>query len=112
MESPLTSETEEKAEEPSPKAPAGSQDWLGVGLGILTFLLGLGLLIFTFQHASAMFAVSARETLGDGKDVTELGKSFGHVLLRIGLLLVMSVVGSIIAGQGVRLYLAARAKQQ
>jgi hypothetical protein len=59
-----------------------------------------------------MFAVSARETLGDGKDVTELGKSFGHVLLRIGLLLVMSVVGSIIAGQGIRLYLAARAKQQ
>jgi hypothetical protein len=85
---------------------------MGVVLGILTFLLGLGLLIYTFQHASAMFAVSARETLGDGKDVTELGKSFGHVLLRIGLLLVMSVVGSIIAGQGIRLYLAARAKQQ
>jgi hypothetical protein len=43
--------------------------------------------------------------------VTELGKSFGHVLLRIGLLLVMSIVGSIIAGIGIRLYLAARAKQ-
>ena len=45
------------------------------------------------------------------KDVTELGKTFGHVLLRVGLLLVMSVVGSVIAGQGVRMYLASRSKQ-
>jgi hypothetical protein len=57
-----------------------------------------------------MFMVPARETLGDEKDVTELGKTFGHVVLRVGLLLVMSVVGSVIAGQGVRLYLASRSK--
>ena len=112
MEKPLTEGTEEPTEESSEKHRSGSQDWMGVVLGILTFLLGMGLLIFTFRHAAAMFAVSARETLGDGRDVTELGKSFGHVLLRIGLLLVMSIVGSIIAGQGIRLYLAARAKQQ
>jgi hypothetical protein len=93
-----------------PIEPATRSDWVGSGLGIITFLLGLALLIFTFRNAAAMFSVSARETLGDQKDVTELGKSFGHVLLRIGLLLVMSVVGSLIAGQGIRLYLASRTK--
>lgn len=112
MENTQISETTDTTEERPEEKPAGSHDWMGVVLGIVTFVVGLGLLIFTFQHAAAMFAVSARETLGDGKDVTELGKSFGHVLLRIGLLLVMSVVGSIIAGQGIRLYLAARARQQ
>ncbi len=112
MENQLTNETADTVEEAPEKKPQGSQDWIGVVLGMVTFLLGLGLLIFTFQHAASLFAVSARETLGDGNDVTELGKSFGHVLLRIGLLLVMSVVSSLIAGQGIRLYLAARARQQ
>lgn len=81
---------------------------MGVAIGMVTFLFGLALLIMTFRHAATMFAIPARETLGNEKDVTELGKTFGHVILRIGLLLVMSIVGSIITGQGIRLYLAAR----
>ena len=87
-----------------------NNDGVGGILGILTFLAGLAILILTFKLAYDMFTVPARETLGDEKDVTELGKTFGHVVLRIGLLLVMSIVGSVIAGQGARLYFASRSK--
>ena len=109
MERSPTKSTPDSQEEKVVDNPKQS-DWVAAALGMLTFVLGLGLLIFTFRHAAQMFSVSAREALGDEKDVTELGKSFGHVLLRIGLLLVMSVVGSLIAGQGIRLYFAARSK--
>jgi hypothetical protein len=102
---------EAKTEETEHRSKASS-DAVGSSLGILTFLGGLAILLVTFTLAYGMFGVSARETLGDQKDVTEIGKTFGHVLLRIGLLLVMSIVGSVIAGQGIRLYFAARSKDR
>jgi len=84
-------------------------DWFGVIIGALTFLFGIGLLVFTFVQASNMFSAPPSTVTGATKDITEIGLSFGHVLLRIGLLLVMCIVGSIISGKGVRMYLAARA---
>jgi hypothetical protein len=96
--------------EEKPKPAKGGQETAGALLGIAAFIAGLVILFVTFGLAHEMFSVPARETLGDEKDVTELGKTFGHVLLRVGLLLVMSVVGSVIAGLGVRLYLASRSK--
>ena len=109
MEKTDTSEQKNPTESEKPKS---GNDALGALLGIAAFIAGLVILFVTFQLAFAMFNVPARETLGDEKDVTELGKTFGHVLLRVGLLLVMSIVGSVIAGQGVRLYLASRSKSQ
>lgn len=102
----------EKPETPDekPKPAKSGNEVIGTLLGIAAFLAGLVILFVTFSLAYGMFGVPARETLGDEKDVTELGKTFGHVLLRVGLLLVMSVVGSVIAGLGVRLYLASRSK--
>lgn len=85
-------------------------DWFGVIIGALTFLFGIGLLVFTFVQASNMFSASPKEAVGSSRDITEIGLSFGHVVLRIGLLLVMCIVGSIISGKGVRMYLAARAR--
>lgn len=85
-------------------------DWFGVVIGALTFLFGIGLLVFTFVQASNMFSTPPPSVVGATKDITEIGLSFGHVLLRIGLLLVMCIVGSIISGKGVRMYLAARAR--
>lgn len=86
-------------------------DWFGVVLGALTFLFGIGLLVFTFLRAADMFSIPASVAVGTtGKDITEIGTSFGNVILRIGLLLVMSIVGSIISGKGIRMYLAARAR--
>lgn len=101
---------EEKGSAQEVGSASGARDWAGGGLGILTFLLGLGVLFFTFRLAAEMFAVPAADALGTNKDVTELGKSFGHVVLRIGMLLVMSVVGSMITGHGIKLYLASRSQ--
>ncbi|MEO7453777.1 MAG: hypothetical protein ABIV13_03330 [Fimbriimonadales bacterium] len=108
-ETPLEETKRDTAlEEPAGTKP--SSDLTGTLLGIGAFIAGLVILFVTFRLAYGMFMLPARETLGDEKDVTELGKTFGHVVLRVGLLLVMSVVGSVIAGQGVRLYLASRSK--
>jgi hypothetical protein len=86
-------------------------DWFGVVLGAITFLLGIGLLVFTFFQAAEMFSIPASTAVGAAnKDITEIGASFGNVILRIGLLLVMCIVGSIVSGKGVRMYLAARAR--
>ena len=104
-------ESSEQTEVKEAETRKPANDALGALFGIGAFVAGLVILFVTFQLAYGMFNVPARETLGDEKDVTELGKTFGHVLLRVGLLLVMSVVGSVIAGQGVRMYLASRSKQ-
>ena len=86
-------------------------DWFGVVLGAIIFLLGIGLLIWTFIQAADMFAIPSSVALGSqNRDITQIGMSFGNVLLRIGLLLVMSIVGSIVSGKGIRMYLAARAR--
>jgi hypothetical protein len=93
--------------------PAGEvkhTDWVGAVLGGAIFLFGIGLLIYTFLQASTMFAIPAKTTLEGEKDITAIGATFGNVLLRIGLLLVMSIVGSIISGKGIRMYLAARTR--
>ena len=95
-----------------PAEHKAGNDATGAILGIAAFIAGLIILFVTFRLAFGMFSLPARETLGDEKDVTELGKTFGHVVLRVGLLLVMSVVGSVIAGLGVKLYLASRSKPQ
>ena len=86
-------------------------DWFGVVLGAFIFLLGIGLLVWTFMRAADMFSVPSSVAIGSvSRDITQIGTSFGNVLLRIGLLLVMSIVGSIVSGKGIRMYLAARAR--
>jgi hypothetical protein len=89
-----------------------SSDLFGAVLGALTFLLGISLLVFTFLRAADMFLnpnqiVSANNP-GQQQDVTEIGVRFGTVVFRIGLLVVMSIVGAIISTRGIHMYLAAR----
>jgi hypothetical protein len=85
------------------------RDLFGSALGALVFLLGVGLLGFTFYLAADLFSTPPRELIDKNtSDVTQIGIDFGHVFLRIGLLLVMSIVGSVISGKGVRMYLASR----
>lgn len=77
-------------------------------MGILTFLIGIGLLFWTFQLAYSLFAVPHNVALGvqDGKpvDLPRAGEALANVLLRILLLLVMAIVGSVIANRGIKLY--------
>lgn len=84
-------------------------DWVGMMLGAAVFLLGIALLLFTFYQALLMFSLQPEDIISrKNTDVTELGAAFGHIVLRIGLLIVMSIVGSVISGKGVRMYFAAR----
>jgi hypothetical protein len=85
-------------------------DWFGVILGASVFLVGIALLIFTFIQAARLFGQSPSELIQrENAEITQIGASMGEVILRIGLLLMMSVVGSMISSRGVKMYLAARA---
>jgi hypothetical protein len=92
--------------------PSRRPDWLGGVVGILTFLLGVGLLVLTFQQANAMFSVDPAKALqvkqGAQVDLMKTGESFVGVVGRILFLLVMSVVGSVIANRGIKLYAESR----
>lgn len=92
---------------------ATRNDAPGAAIGLLTFLVGVGLLLFTFQLAFGMFSVPPEHVVdtGPGKtvDLAKAGDNLASVFFRILLLLVMSVVGSVIANRGIRLYNAARA---
>lgn len=85
-------------------------DVFGVLLGAAVFLLGIGFLVFTFIQAALLFQQPAGAILSKANpDVTEIGVSFGHVVLQFGYLLVMSIAGSVISSRGIKMYLAARA---
>lgn len=89
-----------------------SADVPAAAIGMLTFFVGIALLLFTFQQAFAMFSVPPEHVVetGPGKtvDLARAGDNLASVFFRILLLLVMSVVGSVIANRGIRLYNAAR----
>jgi hypothetical protein len=92
--------------------PARKSDWTGGITGILVFLGGIVLLLWTFKLAFDMFSIPPNEALQVGnKAPVELGKtaeSFVRVVERILLLLVMSAVGSMIANRGIKLYAESR----
>ncbi len=87
-------------------------DWLGLMLGLIVFLVGIGMLVFTFFHASLLFATPPERLVKkEDVDVAQIGMNFADVVLRIGYLLVMSAIGSMISSRGVRMYQAARHTQ-
>ncbi|RMG22204.1 MAG: hypothetical protein D6724_10860 [Armatimonadetes bacterium] len=95
--------------------PDARTDLFGAVLGALTFLLGIGLLVLTFVRASDMFLNPVQivsTTEGAQQDVAEIGVKFGTVVFRIGLLLVMSIVGAVISTRGVHMYFAARGMER
>lgn len=85
------------------------QDWFGIWLGAIVFLVGIGILIFTFVQASEAFSrppeVAVKQ---ENVDVGQIGKSFADIVLQLGLLLIMSIVGSLVASKGIRMYVGAR----
>ncbi|MFN8140053.1 MAG: hypothetical protein U0R49_09680 [Fimbriimonadales bacterium] len=85
-------------------------DWFGVILGAAVFLGGIALLAFTFLNAFTLFTTPQERLIErTNPEVTRIVSDFSYVILKIGVLLVMSIVGSIISGKGIRMYLAARA---
>ncbi|MBW3623315.1 MAG: hypothetical protein KY468_07890 [Armatimonadetes bacterium] len=68
-------------------------------IGMLTFFVGVGLLVAVFFLAMA----DLKRPLAETGNATVMGMA---LISRIGLLFVMGLAGSIIAGRGVQLYQA------
>lgn len=84
-------------------------DLLGKMLGIVTFLGGVFLLVIVFNLAHSYFSanVVSQHAVGSAQPATsELGKTAVGILAKIGLLIVMTIAGSIIAARGIQLYFA------
>ncbi len=88
-------------------------DLLGRILGIIVFLGGIAALALVFTIAHRFFnspmgeikaPVQAASTV---PAAAQLGSSALTMLIRIGLLIVMTIAGSLIAGRGVQMYFAA-----
>jgi len=100
-------------------SPAGSRshDWPVRIVGLLVFLVGVGVLVWVFVMANRLFNLPAPplpaapppNAANPGPSpFIAIGASFGDLLRRLLLLLLMSVAGSVIASKGIQLYFAAR----
>ncbi|MCZ7579217.1 MAG: hypothetical protein M5U21_00115 [Fimbriimonadaceae bacterium] len=89
-----------------------TSDLMGSLIGLATFVGGIALLVVTFQLAYAMFSVPPEVAIAgrtkETIDPTVAGQSLVVIVVRVILLLVMSVVGSVIANRGIRLYVSCR----
>lgn len=85
---------------------------VGSSVGILVFLIGIGMLGLTFALAYRMFEIPPAQALGQTQgqtlDLNEALRSGVNLIGRILMLLVMCVVGSVIANRGIRMYAAQR----
>lgn len=88
------------------------RDVLGTLLGLLVFLGGIALLLFTFRSAYEMFTVPPVRALGIVKNQpVDLGSASSNLvgsLLKVLLLIVMALVGSLVANRGIQLYTESR----
>lgn len=81
------------------------RDVLATLLGAVAFLLGLGLLVYTFAQSVNLFLIPPDQLIRrENPDVAEIVRSFADVVARISLLLVQSIVGAVVTWGGFRLY--------
>lgn len=89
---------------------ADPRDRVGGWLGVLTFLGGVALLLITFKMAYDLFSVPPDQVLklkpGQEINVNNTGEAAFVLVFRMMMLLVMSIVGSVIANRGIKLYSA------
>jgi hypothetical protein len=88
------------------------RDAVGSGLGLITFLGGVVLLLLTFSWAYRMFNTPPGEALGlregEAIDFGLAGSTFVVLILRVLLLIAMGVIGSLLANRGIHLYTMSR----
>jgi len=84
-------------------------------LGVVTFLVGVALLLLTFKLAYGLFSIPPSIVISSTKDQSvDLGKSaanLGSVGIRVVLLVVMGLMGSLIANRGISLFTGSRTKR-
>jgi len=79
-------------------------DWIGRLLGIAVFLLGVGVLWIVFREAHELFTAPLPSA---EKSMPRLGQIGIDILKKLGLLVIMTLAGSLIANKGVQMYFAA-----
>ncbi len=80
-------------------------------IGIVVFLGGIALLVFVFAMSYRFFSSeSSGIQIGSPNPAVPatvvLGMSVAKLLVRIGLLLVMAIIGSLLASRGIQMYFA------
>ena len=85
-------------------------DRTGRFIGMAVFLLGVVVLLVVFGMAYGMFTTPASRLFsgnGGSSSVTaaQLGTAVAITLIRIGLLFVMTLAGSLVASRGIHMYL-------
>ena len=76
-------------------------------MGFLVFLVGLGVILSVLYFALEMFRdekLGLRATSGPSISATDLGVGFGVLILKIALLFLGSISGSLISNKGIQLY--------
>lgn len=83
-------------------------DWCGGLVGILVFLVGVGLLLYTFRLALNILSVEPRQAMGlqqnEPVDIVRSGQSFLGLLQNVLVLTLMAAVGGLVSARGIRLY--------
>lgn len=90
-------------------------DLTGRVLGAITFLIGIGLLGLVFYEAHGLFRTSSAQALGlvftgnPKLDPTamQVAAQFGWLILRIAVMFIMAIAGSLISQKGINLYFSA-----
>jgi hypothetical protein len=88
------------------------RDGLASFLGIVVFLVGVGLIGAMFWQAWLMFSTAPAQNLGlkSGKpiDFAVVMAQMGRLIIQILLLVVMTGIGSALANRGVKMYASGR----
>ena len=86
-------------------------------LGVVTFLVGVALLLVTFKLAYDLFSIPPGSVVATTPDkgAVDLGKSGDNligVVMRVLLLIVMGLMGSLIANRGVSMFTSSRTRHR
>ncbi|MEP6757512.1 MAG: hypothetical protein ABJA67_18570 [Chthonomonadales bacterium] len=85
----------------------GKRDIFAQVMGFLVFLTGVGVILTVLFLALEMFRdekLGIKTTSGPTISATDLGVGFGVLILKIALLFLGSISGSLIANKGIQLY--------
>jgi hypothetical protein len=82
---------------------AHEADWLGRVIGLIVFLVGIGLLVAVFVMTNRELADASLHTGSGPIDWSSMGAS---LIVRLGRLLLLGFVASWIAGRGAQMYAA------
>lgn len=88
--------------------PGDSRRAWGAILGVIVFLVGIFLILFTFQQAWILFERPPQDVLviqeDEPIDLQKSGNQLLATIFRILILIVMAVIGSLLANRGIKMF--------